>query len=396
MSTAHTERLVARLLAPLARSLDGARRHLDLAAPDADATDDARPEPTDGLPERPAFPARVAPLTPAIETVAPSRPTAPAVIARPPEQPTTDAWPPASAPRALATAPTPPDRAAAAPHSRPTPASTAQRVPTHAPEAGLGDRRAPPPPIPVAERMSHTAPDVTHRPPEGMHTQVPGDPLPTEPAPQVSLRVPLVRARVQDAHGVDARSPGMSAPIIGAQAPDVTRPGDAAPAAPTAPSAPPASRGAVPAATGTPALRLPVRPAVPRHDGVATPSPSAAAPSAAAAPPVDETAPPAPAFLPRHPVLPRIVAALDPVLEQAWRVTDAALPTAAALDAAPPPGTDTAASADPAGAPRVNNHFHVNVALGSDSAGSGRDPRQLEDALVTLLRDAARRQGLDV
>ncbi|HMV19215.1 MAG TPA: hypothetical protein PKC56_15020, partial [Rhodocyclaceae bacterium] len=88
MSTAHTERLVARLLAPLARSLDGARRHLDLADPDADATDDARPEPTDGLPERPAFPARVAPLTPAIETVAPSRPTAPAVIARPPEQPT--------------------------------------------------------------------------------------------------------------------------------------------------------------------------------------------------------------------------------------------------------------------------------------------------------------------
>ena len=46
--------------------------------------------------------------------------------------------------------------------------------------------------------------------------------------------------------------------------------------------------------------------------------------------------------------------------------------------------------------PRVANHFHVNVALGNEAGTDGRTPEQLQDALTALLRDAARRQGLDV
>ena len=75
---------------------------------------------------------------------------------------------------------------------------------------------------------------------------------------------------------------------------------------------------------------------------------------------------------------------MDPVLDKAWQLTDAALspdPTTA------PPGAD---------APRVSNNFNVSVALGDVSSAAGRDPQQLQDALVALLRDAARRQGLDV
>ena len=90
-------------------------------------------------------------------------------------------------------------------------------------------------------------------------------------------------------------------------------------------------------------------------------------------------------MLPRNPALTRVMQAMDPVLDKAWQLTDAALPA----------GRD--APSEMAGeAPRVTNQFNVTVALGAATDTAGRDPRQLEDALVALLRDAARRQGLDV
>lgn len=76
--------------------------------------------------------------------------------------------------------------------------------------------------------------------------------------------------------------------------------------------------------------------------------------------------------------------AMAPVLDSAWRLTDAAL----APERSEPPVTSEA--------PRVANHFHVNVALGDTAGTAGRDRNQLEETLTALLRDAARRQGLDV
>ena len=92
----------------------------------------------------------------------------------------------------------------------------------------------------------------------------------------------------------------------------------------------------------------------------------------------------APSQLPRNPALTRVLQAMDPVLDKAWQLTDAALS---------PDQTPAPTGAD---APRVSNNFNVTVALGDTSSAAGRDPQQLQDALVALLRDAARRQGLDV
>ncbi|WP_079432569.1 hypothetical protein [Zoogloea sp. LCSB751] len=76
--------------------------------------------------------------------------------------------------------------------------------------------------------------------------------------------------------------------------------------------------------------------------------------------------------------------AMGPVLDKAWLLTDASLRDA-----------DDAQPAPLSAGPRVNNHFHVSVALASDGS-TPRDAQELETALVALLRDAARRQGLDV
>ena len=122
-------------------------------------------------------------------------------------------------------------------------------------------------------------------------------------------------------------------------------------------------------------------PAAARHAALYASAADQHAPGHPAAP-----QPAAPSLLPRNPALTRVMQAMDPVLERAWQLTDTALQPAA--DTPPAPAAD-------APAPRVANHFHVNVALGSDTA-AGRDPQQLQDALAALLRDAARRQGLDV
>jgi hypothetical protein len=75
--------------------------------------------------------------------------------------------------------------------------------------------------------------------------------------------------------------------------------------------------------------------------------------------------------------------AMAPVLDTAWRLTDAALSPERSVPRPRPK-------------PRVANHFHVNVALGDTTGTAGRDRNQLEETLTALLRDAARRQGLDV
>lgn len=75
---------------------------------------------------------------------------------------------------------------------------------------------------------------------------------------------------------------------------------------------------------------------------------------------------------------------MSPVLDKAWQLTDTALR-----------GTDDDQPLSMSASPRVNNHFHVSVALAGDGSAPS-DARELEAALVALLRDAARRQGLDV
>lgn len=91
------------------------------------------------------------------------------------------------------------------------------------------------------------------------------------------------------------------------------------------------------------------------------------------------------AAAPRAAAIGRVADALEPVLDKAWQLTDAGLRQDEGIDPAAPMS----------GGPRVNNHFHVSVALAGDGAAP-RDAQELETALVALLRDAARRQGLDV
>ena len=117
--------------------------------------------------------------------------------------------------------------------------------------------------------------------------------------------------------------------------------------------------------------------------GTATPSPLPAA--APTPPPLHHAGGATASLIPRDPALPRVMQAMAPVFEKAWRLTDAALP---ADRSEPPPATPEA--------PRVANHFHVNVALGEAAGSASRDRSPLEEALTALLRDAARRQGLDV
>jgi hypothetical protein len=100
-----------------------------------------------------------------------------------------------------------------------------------------------------------------------------------------------------------------------------------------------------------------------------------------------QTAAPAPqplASSSRNTLVGRVADAMAPVLDKAWQLTDRSLRDS----------DDNPAPAMAAG-PRVNNHFHVSVALAGESSPP-RDAQELETALVALLRDAARRQGLDV
>lgn len=108
-------------------------------------------------------------------------------------------------------------------------------------------------------------------------------------------------------------------------------------------------------------------------------TPESAGASQAQAPSAQPVAP-----IPRGALVGRVADAMGPVLDKAWQLTDANLQD-----------TDDDQAAPVSASPRVSNHFHVSVALAGDGSAP-RDAQELETALVALLRDAARRQGLDI
>lgn len=81
----------------------------------------------------------------------------------------------------------------------------------------------------------------------------------------------------------------------------------------------------------------------------------------------------------------RLANAVEPSLEQAYRLTQARLDTSAA------------STSERIDSPRlVHNTFNVNVTLRTDDASASPDPTALADALTEVLRTAARRHGLEL
>ncbi len=107
------------------------------------------------------------------------------------------------------------------------------------------------------------------------------------------------------------------------------------------------------------------------------PDPAATAPPAPARPPVPVTAS----------LAGQVSSAMAPALERAHQLTRATLP--------PERSTSPQSAAAPPGE-AVRNTFNVNVHLDPSGAPSGVDRRALEEALVDILRDTARRHGLEV
>ncbi len=407
-------RLVARILQPLARSLAEARHHLDLEAADEAPADDAASASPDAPPafaprrhdrqHEPAHPAAAIPL-PAMTraasrqaaTGAPSLklPAAPHAVGTEAPSPGHPAARPAGhrsiERRSDASPSTPP-----AWHGTAGPGAHAPTTPppdepaTASAVAPVANRNADSPaPAPVRSGAAAAGLRVAHPP-----TTAPDSAPAAAAAEQIHRAGPPLRtigaARTQPDHLDTATDAGRTQPsppsapqhrAATAAAPSVvaSHAGTPAPTAPAADEPRPA-----PAAIRPPRnwrLRpTPLRAVEPSSN----PPPGEPSEQAAGHPAAPQPA--APSLLPRNPALTRVMQAMDPVLDRAWQLTDAALQPA--TDAAPAPAADTPA-------PRVANHFHVNVALGSDTA-AGRDPQQLQDALAALLRDAARRQGLDV
>lgn len=409
----NTALLVARILQPLARSLEEARRHLDLETVASDeAADDTAPEPAPAPPyfatpgKRRAFDriaaheggiARVTPPAahpdapetwPDVASASTPQPNAAEAAHKPgatpaprfmrvvtenrpapPHQhdtPTSDtdattarlAPPPASLPAFFARHAT--RAAAAAEASAGTPKSPLPEITYAGVDAGKRPPASPPPQLRVLTTPAQTAPQAATHPggaPEPAATSI------TRPTPPTPRLAPM---------------PPHQAPT---PTPDANPPG---PASGTAARQPLQS-----AATPTAPRHWRLRPAT--HADLTTPATrtaqgnpahEAAFESSNETPRQSPSAAPSP--LPRNPALTRVLQAMDPVLDKAWQLTDAALS---------PDQTPAPTGAD---APRVNNNFNVTVALGDASSAAGRDPQQLHDALVALLRDAARRQGLDV
>jgi hypothetical protein len=82
---------------------------------------------------------------------------------------------------------------------------------------------------------------------------------------------------------------------------------------------------------------------------------------------------------------------MAPVWEQAHQVTHSALTVARA--SAPPASSGIPAAGTGAA---VANTFNVNVHVDPAHGQGGLDRRTLEDALVDILRETARRHGLEV
>lgn len=391
MISAHTTpaALVARILHPLARSLEEARQHLALEDVDDTSAEDDQPAsaaqdsaPVVRLaPHAHPMPSRHAHAMPTNSVEPPPRGSTPSVAPIAPEATTgtasTSAQPsPASAP---------PTQTPAASSTRPQ-SSVLLRMQDAHPDAThvfVPTTGSTSPTTPHGQPRAAIAPSIVA--PDGTATgspHQPDAPARTAKAPTpaaIRLIRPNAATDLAPLPDADAPSPIPAGPPRHATA---TPPADALPT--STPGAPP-QPAPTPSANAEPPLTPParhwrLRAAPPDETApLAEPEPDAAAPS----PPLSrDTA--APSLLPRNPALTRVMQAMDPVLDKAWQLTDAALPT---RDDAPPAATD---------APRITNQFNVTVALGEATDTAGRDPRQLEDALVALLRDAARRQGLDV
>lgn len=394
MISAHTTPadLVARILQPLARSLEEARQHLALEDVDDTPADEESPPAPDAAPVL-----RLTPHGSASHLQPPpssGRHTTPAAgIDRSGPQATPSLRPRAPVTPASAAAVTP----GAAPSVQPSfstagntssasvappAAGTARQVPASAPEPASPPATAPTPGQFRTGTAPHSPEAVLDAAPQpASPPAAPGEPASTAPSPAA---IRLVRT--------DALADQPPAPSVTEDANPSTTPAASR-------TSPPSSTPPLPAAhpdAPTPAIAQPAHTPsapTPRHWRL-RPAASIEAPppfaddtlgADAAEAPAPARPATAPSVLPRNPALTRVMQAMDPVLDKAWQLTDAALP--AGRDAP----SDMAAEA-----PRVTNQFNVTVALGAATDTAGRDPRQLEDALVALLRDAARRQGLDV
>ena len=99
----------------------------------------------------------------------------------------------------------------------------------------------------------------------------------------------------------------------------------------------------------------------------------------------NSTIPPAPRPVRR--VAGMVAEGLKPVLEQAYGLSQQAFQ----LEDAPEPSGQEAPPAT-----RVSNNFHVNVSMSGTNSMNSEQHEAFEDALVEILRLAARRQGLEV
>ncbi len=356
--------LVARILQPLARSLEEARQHLDLERVDEASTDGAS---TSGA----GMAQEIAPAAPAADMLTPRQaPSGPLAFAPPVGDALPDALHPTSAPMSPAAVTRPPARpTSTSPTLRPSPA------PASPTSAGFDRARASGPAAPGSAPAAARA-EVS---------DTPTSPTPPAAAPfpeSAALRAAPAPSTVRLVHAGSPANPVPAGPARGTNT--NTAPANLAPPATRVPDGPPpqtalAPPGAMHAPSAPRQWRL--RPSPPTDTATPLPLP-AAAPTP---PPLHHAGGATASLIPRDPALPRVMQAMAPVFEKAWRLTDAALP---ADRSEPPPATPEA--------PRVANHFHVNVALGEAAGSASRDRSLLEEALTALLRDAARRQGLDV
>ncbi|MFP2913494.1 hypothetical protein ACLESD_52585, partial [Pyxidicoccus sp. 3LFB2] len=87
----------------------------------------------------------------------------------------------------------------------------------------------------------------------------------------------------------------------------------------------------------------------------------------------------------------QVTRGMAPVWEKAHQLTHSALTVE--RSSAPPASSGTPAAGTEAA---VRNTFNVNVHVDPEKNQGGLDRRTLEDALVDILRETARRHGLEV
>ena len=180
--------------------------------------------------------------------------------------------------------------------------------------------------------------------------------------------------------------PGSSEPIIPAGQQVAPPRQDRVSPSGTAPPLP--SNAATPAEPSEPfAGLLPIRPYAPQ----------APADAREPAPTTTPTLPSTGARPGAWPPLARLSQAMQTVLGRAADLTDAALGQAESDDTLDRDDPDMAAlegATTTSPATQVSNTFNVNVAIGERVSATGYEA--LRDALIAILRDSARRQGLDV